>query len=153
MYRPATPSAVRAYANVGLETGVAAADPHGLVLMLYDGVIRCALRARQAMQAGDAAARGAAVTKALQILDEGLCVSLDERSGGEIAARLSLLYRYIAMRLLAANVRNDEAALEEALRLLRVLRDAWAEIAPGARPAPAPEPVRGPLPRLAAMAA
>ena len=30
-------NAAQAYARVGLETGVIAANPHGLVLMLFDG--------------------------------------------------------------------------------------------------------------------
>jgi len=39
------------------------------------------------------------------------------------------LYAYIALRLTHANLRNDEAALEECTRLIEPVRTAWAQIA------------------------
>ncbi len=43
------PNPAAAYAKVGLETGVASADPHRLVLMLYDGALLTISRAEQAL--------------------------------------------------------------------------------------------------------
>ena len=50
------------------------------------------------------------------------------KDGGKLAADLSDLYRYLCMRLTQANLRNDEAALDECAALLTPLRDAWAAI-------------------------
>lgn len=122
--------AARAYASVGLETSVNSADPHGLVLLMFDGAIESVGRARRAIEAGDVEAKGTAISRAIRILDEGLGVSLDERAGGELAARLSLLYQYMAGRLLIASLRNDIPALDEVSGLLGGLREAWAAISP-----------------------
>ena len=120
--------AVDAYARVGVETGVAAADPHKLILMLYDGSQAAIAKARSAMSHGDIPAKGAAISKAIEIIDLGLKASLDVKAGGVLAERLSALYDYMLNRLLAANLRNDVAILDEIARLLNELRGAWAQI-------------------------
>ena len=54
-------SAARAYANVGLETGVTAANPHRLVVMLYDGAIEAIGDARTHIAKGAQALNGEAI--------------------------------------------------------------------------------------------
>jgi flagellar secretion chaperone FliS len=125
---PAARKAIDTYAQVGVETGVAAADPHRLILMLFDGTLAAISNARLAMGRSEIAAKGAAIAKAIAIVDGGLKASLDVRAGGELAERLSALYDYMLQRLLVANLRNDLAALDEVTRLLNELRGAWAQI-------------------------
>jgi flagellar protein FliS len=125
---PAARKAVDAYAQVGVETGVAAADPHKLILMLFDGTLAAISNARLALSRKEIGAKGAAISKAIAIIDGGLKASLDVRAGGELAERLSGLYDYMLQRLLVANLRNDSAALDEVTRLLNELRGAWAQI-------------------------
>jgi flagellar secretion chaperone FliS len=120
--------AVDAYAQVGVETGVAAADPHKLILMLFDGTLAAISNACLAMSRKEIAAKGAAISKAIAIIDGGLKASLDVNAGGELAERLAGLYDYMLQRLLAANLRNDTAILDEVTRLLNELRGAWAQI-------------------------
>lgn len=122
-------NAARAYANVGLETGVASAEPHRLITMLFDGALLAVARARSAMTAGDIATRGAAITKAIQIIDEGLKASLVDNGGG-LAANLRALYEYMSCRLLVASLKNELAALDEVTRLLTEIKDAWHAIDP-----------------------
>lgn len=117
-----------AYSNVGVETGVTAADPHKLILMLFDGAITCVGAAREHMLKKEIGPKGENVSKAINIISNGLKVSLDTTSGGELAGRLAALYDYMSERLLFANMRNDPAALEEVKGLLRELRDAWQQI-------------------------
>lgn len=128
-------SAVDAYARVGVETGVAAADPHKLILMLFDGTLAAIAKAQFAMSRGEIAAKGAAISKAIEIIDGGLKASLDIKAGGVLAERLSALYDYMLNRLLAANLRNDVSLLDETARLLNELRGAWAQIGQQAAPA------------------
>lgn len=125
-------SGARAYATVGLETGVDANSPHGLIVMLYDGALLAISRARQAIATGDVQTRTTTITKAIQIIEEGLIVALDHRSGGELAGRLGALYRYMSSRLLVASLKNDTAALDEVARLMGELADAWRSIDPRA---------------------
>jgi flagellar protein FliS len=135
---------VNAYANVGLETGVSAASPHELIVMLYDGALVAVLGGLTNMKVGNVAAKGAAISKAISIIDNGLRAALDKEAGGEIAAGLDALYEYMSARLLQANLNNEPEALEEVHKLLADLRDAWNAIGPQtARPAPAaPNPAR-----------
>jgi len=125
---PSARKAVDVYAQVGVETGVAAADPHKLILMLFDGTHAALVAARLAMTRGEIAAKGAAVAKAIAIIDGGLKASLDVKAGGVLAERLAGLYDYMLNRLLAANLRNDVALIDEVSRLLDELRGAWAQI-------------------------
>jgi flagellar secretion chaperone FliS len=120
--------AVDAYAQVGVETGVAAADPHKLILMLFDGTLAAISNARLAMSRKEIAAKGAAISKAIAIVDGGLKASLDVAAGGALAERLAALYDYMLQRLLAANLRNDTVILDEVTSLLNELRGAWAQI-------------------------
>jgi len=122
-------AAVRAYAEVGLRSGVASAHPHRLIAMLFDGALLALARARQALLVKDIAARGAAVSKAIQIIDEGLRASLVD-TGSELANNLRALYDYMAGRLLVASLKNDVGAIDEVTRLLNELKDAWNAIAP-----------------------
>lgn len=121
-----------AYARVQVETDVAAAGPHALVRMLFDAALAAVQRAEERMRARDVATKGQAVSKAIQIIEEGLILSLDEAAGGELAAQLRELYQYLTRRLLLASVQNDPTGLEEVARLLGELKSAWAAIAPGA---------------------
>jgi flagellar protein FliS len=120
--------AAGAYARVGLETRVASAQPMGLILMLYDGALLALGRARERMSAGDPHGKGTAISRAIQILDEGLKASLDRNAGGELAGQLWQLYEYMGRRLLLASLRNEPAGLDEVETLLRELRGAWAQI-------------------------
>lgn len=122
-----------AYAKVGVETGVTTADPHKLILMLFDGAILSIATASASMENKDIAAKGQAISKAIEIVINGLKASLDMDAGGELAARLASLYDYICERLLYANLNNSQPALDEVSGLLHTLRDAWEGITPGGR--------------------
>jgi flagellar protein FliS len=127
-------SAARAYADVGLETGVTSANPHRLIVMLYDGAIEAIGDARTHLANGVQSAKAAAISRAIGIIEQGLRSSLDLERGAAIARQLDELYDYMARRLLVASLRNDPAALAEVSALLIDLRSAWVAIA-GNKPA------------------
>src|SRR5262245_49528699 len=87
-------SSANAYTQVGVQTGVATADPHKLVGMLFDGVQENLGKARHAMASRDTARKGEALSKAVRILEEGLRGSLDRQRGGSLAQQLDSLYEY-----------------------------------------------------------
>jgi flagellar protein FliS len=130
-------SGVNAYAKIGIETGVTSASPHKLIVMLFDGAISSVTTAMMHMKAGNIPAKGAAISKAIMIIDSGLRAALDKKAGGEIAEGLDALYEYMGGRLLLANLKNQVDILEEVHRLLSDLRGAWNAI--GATP-PAAQP-------------
>ena len=115
-----------AYHQVGVQTMVNGATPHGLVSLLFDGFIAAANRAKGAMRDRDVAAKGQAISHAMRIIDEGLKAALDLKSGGRLAADLSSLYAYVCLRLIHANLHSDAAAVDECIALVMPLREAWS---------------------------
>ena len=124
----ATHNRASAYAKVGVETGVSTADPHRLILMLYDGALLAISSASHAMEHNDVAKKGQSISRAIEIIANGLDACLDRDAGGELAMRLSALYEYMTDRLLYANLKNNQAALDEVAELLRGLRESWEAI-------------------------
>lgn len=127
-----TRNAISAYQKVGVDAAVEVADPHRLILLLFEGTQAAIGAARAAIQQKQTAAKGEAISKAIDIISNGLKVSLDLETGGEIAARLNALYDYMVLRLLNANLKNDLKALEEVSGLLEDIHSAWRVISPGA---------------------
>ncbi len=123
-----------AYARVGIETNVASANPHQLVLMLFDGALLSINTAAAAIEEKDMAGKIRHVTQSIEIISMGLKASLDQNAGGELADRLGALYDYMCLRLTLANAQNSTAPLTEVAGLLRELRDAWAEISDAGQP-------------------
>lgn len=118
------------YHQVGVQTMVDGASPHGLVSLLFDGFVAAVQRGKGALRSGDVTAKGQAIGHAVRIIDEGLRAALDLKAGGKLAADLSDLYAYVCMRLTQANLNNDEGALDECLSLVLPLREAWLAIGP-----------------------
>lgn len=128
MFTSASHRAASAYKRVAVETSVQGADPHTLVGLLFDALLQSIAEARGAMVRGDTAAKGAALGKAVRILEEGLKAGLNLREGGEIAANLRDLYNYNTLRLTQANLRNDPKALEEVSQLIEPVAQSWKVI-------------------------
>jgi flagellar secretion chaperone FliS len=138
-------SGANAYAKVDIETGVLAASPHKLIVMLFDGALVAVATAILQMKNKDIPGKGMSISKAIMIIDNGLRASLDKKVGGEIAVSLDSLYEYMSRRLLEANLNNQPEILEEVHRLLSELKSAWDAIGStvnaGAASEPAPKPV------------
>jgi flagellar protein FliS len=133
--RPRLPA--QAYRQVGAETAVAAASPHRLVGLLFEAALESMREAIGALRQGRGEARRQAIARALRVIDDGLRAGLDRRAGGRLAADLDDLYSYLALRLAQANAQQDTAALEECVRLLEPLHEAWIAIGSGSSAGPA----------------
>lgn len=131
-------SGANAYAKVGVETGVLAASPHKLIVMLFDGALVAVAMGIQHMKAADIEKKGLAISKAIMIIDSGLRASLDKNAGGEIAENLDALYAYMSQRLMMANLKNQPEILEEVHSLLKDLKSAWDAIGSSTQTTAAP---------------
>jgi flagellar secretion chaperone FliS len=128
----ATRNPLSAYQRVCVETGVHEADPHKLVLMLYEGALLALADAQLYMTRRETANKGRSLSKAIMIIDGGLKASLDVKAGGELGERLAALYNYMCDRLLHANLHNRPEIIDEVRQLLMELRGAWEQIHPAA---------------------
>jgi flagellar protein FliS len=125
-----------AYQSIVAHGGVAAADPHRLVLMLMDGAMERLTIARSCLernQRGDVARKTRAITQCLRIIGE-LRGSLNLAQGGELAHNLSDLYAYMQRQLLRANAESSLRCVNEVASLLSEIRSAWIAIGPQVRP-------------------
>ena len=119
---------INAYAEIGLETGVLAADPNKLTIMLYEGAITACYSAIVHMQRKDIRNKGAMLSKAIMIIESGLRMSLDKQAGGGIAENLDSLYAYMSYKLAIANTCNQPELVHEIIKLLIELKSAWESI-------------------------
>ncbi len=119
---------VNGYAKIGIETGVVAASPVRLIVMLYEGAITACHAASASIQKNEIERKSVLLSKAILIIESGLRLSLDKRAGGEIAESLDALYVYMSSRLAQANVRNQTEPVQEVIKLLAELKDAWETI-------------------------
>ncbi|RFC41221.1 MAG: flagellar protein FliS [Candidatus Nitrotoga sp. CP45] len=126
-----TNTAINAYNKVDIESGVNAANPHKLILMLYQGALLAIISAKNQILREETAAKGTSISKAITIIDEGLKACLDKNAGGELAQNLSSLYDYMNQRLLIANLKNNTDILDEVSQLLSELKGAWESIRSG----------------------
>jgi len=120
------------YARTYQTQAIMTASPGLLVLMLYDGALRFLAQAHAALEDQSESPRRietihSNLQKAQNIIAE-LQAVIDHKAGGDVAANLDQLYDYYSRRLLEANLKKDLAPVVEVERLLRELRNAWAEM-------------------------
>ena len=120
------------YARTYRANAVLTASPGQLVLMLYDGSLKALALAQQAFLDSEPEPRrieniNRHLLKAQAIIAE-LQSGLNLEAGGEFAQTMSRLYDYHNRRLFEANLRKEVGPIIEVERLLRQLRDAWAEM-------------------------
>ena len=104
------------------------ASPAMLVFMLFEKAIACLKESIKAIEDKEIEARWKANGRAMEIISH-LQMTLDIDKGGEIAANLDRLYRYMLSRLPKVDIRNDAQAAQEVIELLEPLRDSWRELA------------------------
>ena len=119
----------QAYARIEVESAVMSVSQQQLVTMLFDGALNALVRARLFLQDGNLEGKGLSLSKAINIIDNGLKIGIDETSSDELTQNLLALYSYMVRRIFQANLHNDISAIEEVENLLRNIADAWKEVA------------------------
>jgi flagellar protein FliS len=132
MSASARTSSLAAYRSTAAIGGVAASDPHGLIVMLLDGALDRIASARGCMNNGAQAEKSALIHRTVSIVFE-LRGSLNLADGGELATNMADLYDYLCRRLMTASTSNRADILDEVASLLREIRSAWILIPVEAR--------------------
>ena len=128
MYTSINMRSANAYRNVGVETSVAGADPHQLVGLLYQALMQALGTAKLSLLAGDIPGKGKAIGRSVRLIEEGLKAGLNDAKGGELAVNLRSLYDYCILILTEANLNNEVQKIEEVIRLLHPVAQAWGDI-------------------------
>jgi len=100
--------------------------PEKLILMLYEGALRFTNFAKKAIRENNVEDKVKYIIKVSNIFIE-LINSLDFEKGGDIAYYLSGLYTHQLKLLAKANLENDEKYLDDVIRVLKGLIEAWRD--------------------------
>jgi flagellar protein FliS len=114
-------SSHKLYRQVNVET----ASQGKLVVMLFDGAIQRAEKAKQCIESGNTGPVHNHLIRAQDIVAE-LRGALNMEAG-EVAQNLDRIYEYFQHLLIKANVRKDTAPLAEAIELMVEMRETWSE--------------------------
>lgn len=123
-----TGSPAAAYRSAGIEAEALGTSPHGLITMLFDGALLAINLAKAHMLEHKTVEKAESINKAIDIIGGGLRAALNIKDGGELANNLDMLYEYVIMQLLKANMTNEPDLLDESYRLLDQLADAWKQV-------------------------
>lgn len=111
--------------NAYLKTKVMTAGPAELRLLLLDGALKFARRAKEGLEAKDHDRVYDGITRCQNILME-LINSLRPDRDPDLCGRLSGLYTYLYSRLMHAIRAKDTALVDEVIGLLEYERETWA---------------------------
>ncbi len=114
-------NATKAYGN----NKVLTATPAELTLMLYDGAVKFANRAVEALEKKDYENTNMNIQRCRAIIVE-LMSTLDFKY--PVAEDFKRMYDYIFNLLVQANMKKDMESLEKALEEIRGMRDVWKEV-------------------------
>ncbi|MGV2290572.1 flagellar export chaperone FliS [Trinickia sp. YCB016] len=115
----------QSYHSANLEAQIASASPVQLVHLLTTSLLEELARARAHIVACRYESKGTSINKCIDMLN-GLASALDFEAGGEAVTNLARLYDYCAWRLNEAGIALDVEPLDEVVRLMTQIDDAWA---------------------------
>ncbi len=110
--------------NEYLRNAVLTASPEQLQLMLYDGAIRFARQAKDALAEKNFEKSCESLLRAQQIVME-LIAGLRPDVNAELCERMAALYQFVYQRLVHANMKHEVGAIDEALNILSHQRETW----------------------------
>jgi flagellar biosynthetic protein FliS len=119
-----------AYAQVSLESQVAGATPHQLITLLLEGAVSAMMRAKIYFETGNIAKRGEMISRAINIIDNGLRASLNHEVGGQVTEEMESLYEYVSRSLLLLNLEKKPEELPHLIEIMNNLSTTWKEIEP-----------------------
>ena len=105
--------------------------PGELLLALYDGLFRFLNGAKVCFENKQDAKGRELVSKARAVVSE-LLLALDHKVAPELCANLAAVYDFVLLRLSDATRHATAEPVQEAIRALTPLRDAWALAVPKA---------------------
>lgn len=110
--------------NPYLRDAVLTASPEQLQLMMYDGCIRNALQARDAIERKEFETSYERLTRAQNIIIE-MRNGLNYDVNRELCERVAGIYGFLYRKLLDANIHRDTSAIDDAMKVLRIERETW----------------------------
>lgn len=106
------------------------ATPEALTLMLYNGCLKFMNEGKDAVEAKQWEQANTSLQKAQNIISEfRITLNMDY----DISKQLMPLYNYTYDRLVEGNMKSDPKMIQEAIDIIKELRDAWVQAMKKAR--------------------
>lgn len=118
---------LKAYKQVNVNSSLLSANPHQIVLMMYDGALESMANAKGAIERNDLESKATLLTKSVNILT-ALQNALDAEAEPAISDNFYGLYEYCIGRLYDASSTLEISAIDEVIGLLKPIRDAWKDM-------------------------
>lgn len=115
------------YNQIAAQTDMHAASPYRIIQMLMQGALDRISVAKGLMREKNYGKMGQQISLAISIIDN-LRVSLDHSINRDLTEALETLYDYMMLKLFEANVKKDEALLDEVAGLIKEIKSGWDEI-------------------------
>jgi flagellar protein FliS len=109
------------------ENEAVTADPVGLVVILYDVLLKDLREAVSALTAGDIERRAVAVRHSMLVLQQ-LQSTLDMEGGGVVAANLEQFYNFTRAKLLEGQIKASSEIFEQQITFVSSIREAWQQV-------------------------
>ncbi|HWL24542.1 MAG TPA: flagellar export chaperone FliS [Ureibacillus sp.] len=111
--------------NAYQQNSVTTASPGELTLMLYNGALKFLNKANQAITDKNISEKNTNIQKAQAIINElNVTLNMDY----PISKQMYALYDYMNRRLIEANIKNDQAIVDEVIGLTTEFRDTWKQV-------------------------
>jgi flagellar protein FliS len=114
-------------AGVYQQAQVATADRGRLLILMFDGGLRFLAQAENGLKNERLDEFSNQLARAQAVIAE-LLHTLDHKAGGEIAAQLERLYRFMLDHLVEANLQKSVRHVEQVRRVLSIIADAYREV-------------------------
>ncbi|WOT06245.1 flagellar export chaperone FliS [Shewanella youngdeokensis] len=118
---------LQSYRKVSLDSSLAVASPHKVIQMMFAGALERLAQGRYAIEQNNLELKGVSLGKAVSII-AGLNSSLNMDAEGDVAGNLSALYDFMLRRVSEANINNDVTGIDEAAKILRMIKEGWDAI-------------------------
>ena len=120
-------AALNRYKNVQVKTS----SPGEILVMLYEGIFRFLTEAKTCMVAGERTRAAERISRVHEILTL-LVNSLNREHAPELCDNLQDLYLFSMRQIVAANIEQKPENIDNVLRVLTPLREAWTQVVKGA---------------------
>ncbi|MHB1221447.1 MAG: flagellar export chaperone FliS [Gammaproteobacteria bacterium] len=115
-----------AYKEIDITTDVMTASAHRLIQLLLNRCLEHMQTTKKQIEANLLREKCASISKATDILEYlRLCLNMEDAKAKTISVTLDQLYTYIEKLLLLANLQNDTTHIDEAMKLLRNIKEGW----------------------------
>ena len=109
------------------QTEALTTDPVGLVVVLYDMLLKDLREAVQALAENNIEQRAACVRHSILVLQQ-LQSTLDMGRGGTVAQNLERFYNFTRAKLLEAQIKASAETFAQQITFVSSIRDAWQQV-------------------------